>query len=84
MKNNNNIRKIRMSRNLTQMQLSHRSGVQQTRISGYENGIVPLVTTALQIARALRTSVESIWPFPGKAGLQNKARAAARRKGMAA
>lgn len=58
----NNLQKIRWDKNLSQKQLSLKSGVPQSVISSVENGLTtPSLTTALRLAKALEISVEDIF-----------------------
>ena len=56
-----NIKKIRKSKGLSQIQLSKISKVAQSSISEYETGgVEPNLRTLIRLAKALGVSVESI------------------------
>jgi transcriptional regulator with XRE-family HTH domain len=59
------IRKVRAEKGMTQAQLSRKSGVSRTTISGLETGKITVTTTAtlIKIADALETTVDAIF-FP--------------------
>jgi transcriptional regulator with XRE-family HTH domain len=55
------VRELRKKRGLTQVQLSERCGVPQSRISAIEKGAhVPNVETVLRLAGALRCRVAAL------------------------
>lgn len=57
------IKEKRKEKNMTQEELSAKSGVSRTTISGLENGTVRATTskTLLKLARALDTTVDQIF-----------------------
>jgi transcriptional regulator with XRE-family HTH domain len=57
------IRKVRAEKGMTQAQLSRKSGVSRTTISGLETGKITVTTTAtlIKIADALETTVDAIF-----------------------
>lgn len=57
------IREKRKEKNMTQEELSAKSGVSRTTISGLENGTVRATSskTLLKLARALDTTVDQIF-----------------------
>lgn len=60
----NNLKQIRQLRGLTQMQLSNKSGIPRTTIASIEQGALPNVLIAVQLAHSLDVSVEDIFPLP--------------------
>lgn len=56
------VKKYRMAAGLTLTQLAERSGVPVSTIADIERGSEPKVITAILIARALKKSVEQLWP----------------------
>ena len=58
----NNLRKIRESQGLTQVELGKLSGINPTTISHYENRAEPKMENRLKLARALKCGVLDIWP----------------------
>ena len=61
----NRLREERTKRNLTQAELAERVGVSRKTINTVENGIfIPSTVLALRLARALKTSVESLFELP--------------------
>jgi len=57
----NNVKKYRQAAGLTLNQLSELSGIPVSTLNDIERGAEPRVVTALQLARALNTSVEKLW-----------------------
>ncbi len=58
----NQLREVRMSRNLTQEELARAVGVTRQSIIAIEKGkYVPSVRLALELARALQTPLENIF-----------------------
>ncbi len=61
----NHLREERARRNLTQADLASVVGVSRKTINTVENGVfVPSTVLALQLARALKTTVESLFELP--------------------
>jgi len=61
----NNLREERARRNLTQADLATLVGVSRKTINTVENSVfIPSTVLALQLARALKTSVESLFQLP--------------------
>lgn len=61
----NKLREERARRNLTQADLATLVGVSRKTINTVENGVfIPSTVLALQLARALRTTVESLFELP--------------------
>jgi len=61
----NNLREERARRNLTQADLASLVGVSRKTINTVENGVfIPSTVLALQLARALKTHVESLFELP--------------------
>ena len=61
----NNLREERARRNLTQADLATLVGVSRTTINTVENSVfIPSTVLALQLARALKTTVESLFQLP--------------------
>jgi len=59
------LREMRTEAGLTQAQLAEMIGVSRKTINTVENGVfVPSTTLALKLARALKTSVESLFFLP--------------------
>jgi putative transcriptional regulator len=62
---NNNLREERARRNLTQADLATLVGVSRKTINTVENSVfIPSTVLALQLARALKTTVESLFQLP--------------------
>jgi putative transcriptional regulator len=63
----NQLREHRAKHNLTQAELAERVGVSRKTINTVENGIfIPSTVLALQLARALDTSVEALFALPAE------------------
>ena len=63
----NQLREHRVKHNLTQAELAERVGVSRKTINTVENGIfIPSTVLALQLARALETSVEALFALPAE------------------
>ncbi|HEY6089339.1 MAG TPA: helix-turn-helix transcriptional regulator [Gemmatimonadaceae bacterium] len=63
----NRLREERARRNLTQADLAELVGVSRKTINTVENGVfVPSTVLALQLAKALKTSVESLFELPDR------------------
>ena len=61
----NRLREERARRNLTQADLATMVGVSRKTINTVENGVfIPSTVLALRLARALGTSVESLFQLP--------------------
>lgn len=61
----NRLRELRTKRNLTQAELAEKVGVSRKTINTVENGIfIPSTVLALRLARALGTSVETVFSLP--------------------
>ena len=61
----NRLREERARRNLTQADLASLVGVSRKTINTVENGVfVPSTVLALQLAHALKTTVESLFELP--------------------
>jgi len=61
----NRLREERARRNLTQADLASLVGVSRKTINTVENGVfVPSTVLALQLAQALKTTVESLFELP--------------------
>ena len=60
---NNNVKKYRLSARLTLNQLAELSGVPVSTINDIEHGAEPRVLTAIYLAKALKTRVETLWPI---------------------
>ena len=61
----NNLREERARRNITQADLASLVGVSRKTINTVENGVfIPSTVLALQLARALKTNVESLFELP--------------------
>ena len=58
----NLVKKVRLLEKMTLEDLSEACGVPVSTISDIERGAEPRVSTAIHIARALKTSVEHLWP----------------------
>lgn len=56
------LRAARKGAGLSQVQLAERAGVPQSNISRFEQGKQPFVDDAVRLARALDTTVESLFP----------------------
>ena len=62
---NNKLREERARRNLTQADLAEMVGVSRKTINTVENGVfIPSTVLALQLARALETTVEDLFQLP--------------------
>ena len=62
----NRIAEMRRARGITQERLARMLGVSRQQVSDWERGIsIPLATTAIEIARALGTTVEALYPPMG-------------------
>jgi putative transcriptional regulator len=62
---NNRLREERARRGLTQADLATLVGVSRKTINTVENGVfIPSTVLALRLARALRTTVESLFQLP--------------------
>lgn len=56
------LKKRREELNLTQKQVAERCGIKESHYQGYENDRhAPIVSMAIKIAKALETTVESLW-----------------------
>jgi putative transcriptional regulator len=65
----NRIREARARLDLTQADLATMAGVSRKTINTVENGVfIPSTVLALRLARALGTSVESLFQLPDTAG----------------
>ena len=61
----NRLREERARRNLTQADLASLVGVSRKTINTVENGVfVPSTVMALQLAQALKTTVQSLFELP--------------------
>lgn len=61
----NRLRMLRAERRLTQMLLSRKSGIQSSRISLIENGLVePRPHECERLARALKVDIAEVFPPP--------------------
>ncbi|HKC81018.1 MAG TPA: helix-turn-helix transcriptional regulator [Gemmatimonadaceae bacterium] len=61
----NQLREERARRNLTQADLATLVGVSRKTINTVENGVfIPSTVLALELARALKTTVESLFQLP--------------------
>jgi len=61
----NRLREERARRDLTQVDLATLVGVSRKTINTVENGVfIPSTVLALRLARALRTTVESLFQLP--------------------
>ena len=58
----NNVKKYRQAAMLTLGQLAELSGVPISTINDIEHGAEPRVVTAIYLAKALKSSVEKLWP----------------------
>lgn len=58
----NLVRQFRQAAGLTLTQLAVLSGLAVSTINDIEHGAEPRVVTAIYLARALKTSVEQLWP----------------------
>ncbi|MBN1546013.1 MAG: helix-turn-helix transcriptional regulator [Syntrophaceae bacterium] len=64
----NNLKEIRFFNNVSQALLALETGIQQARISLIENSlVVPRPDEKQKIAKALRVSIEDIFPEVGNA-----------------
>jgi putative transcriptional regulator len=62
---NNRLREERALRNLTQAELAEMVGVSRKTINTVENGVfIPSTVLALQLAEALKTTVETLFQLP--------------------
>ena len=62
---NNRLREERVSRDLTQADLAELIGVSRKTINTVENGVfIPSTVLALQLAKALGTTVEALFSLP--------------------
>ena len=62
---NNRLREERARRDLTQADLAELVGVSRKTINTVENGVfIPSTVLALQLARALETTVEALFQLP--------------------
>ena len=59
----NRVKEYRKAAKLTLVQLSGRAGLPVSTINDIEHGAEPRVVTAIYLAKALRTSVELLWPI---------------------
>ena len=57
----NQVKKYRKAAGLTLAQLEKLSGIPLSTINDIEHGAEPRVITAIQLAKALETSVEKLW-----------------------
>ena len=63
----NRLREERARRNLTQADLAELVGVSRKTINTVENSVfIPSTVLALQLAKALKTSVESLFELPDR------------------
>ena len=61
----NRLRELRAERDLTQAALAEAVGVSRKTINTVENGVfIPSTVLALQLARALDTTVEALFQLP--------------------
>lgn len=58
----NKVKKYRQAAMLTLGQLAELSGVPISTINDIEHGAEPRVVTAIYLAKALKSSVEKLWP----------------------
>lgn len=58
----NKVKKYRQAAMLTLGQLAVLSGVPISTINDIEHGAEPRVVTAIYLAKALKSSVEKLWP----------------------
>lgn len=58
----NYVKKYRQLLSLTLVQLADLSGVPVSTINDIEHGAEPRVLTAIYLAKALRVTVEKLWP----------------------
>lgn len=59
----NFVKKYRQKAGLTLNQLAELSGIPVSTINDIEHGAEPRVITALLLAKALKVSVERLWPI---------------------
>lgn len=59
----NDLKKYRQAAGLTLKQLAGLSGIPVSTIEDIEHGAEPRVVTALRLAKALKVSVETLWPM---------------------
>lgn len=57
----NQVKKYRQAAGLTLNQLSELSGIPVSTLNDIEHGAEPRVVTAIQLAQALKISVERLW-----------------------
>ncbi len=55
------LREARLEAGLSQQSLAERVGVRQPHVARWESGALPRVDTAVQLASALSTTVETLW-----------------------
>lgn len=58
----NRVKEYRQAARLTLTELAELSGVPVSTINDIEHGAEPRVITAISIAKALKISVERLWP----------------------
>lgn len=58
----NRIKQYRQAAGLTLAQLAELSGIPVSTINDIERGAEPRVVTAINLAKALKVSVEKLWP----------------------
>lgn len=58
----NRVKEYRQAARLTLTELSEKSGVPVSTINDIEHGAEPRVITAISIAKALKVTVERLWP----------------------
>lgn len=58
----NRVKEYRLAARLTLTELTEKSGVPVSTINDIEHGAEPRVITAICIAKALKISVERLWP----------------------
>lgn len=58
----NRVKEYRQAARLTLTELAEMSGVPVSTINDIEHGAEPRVITAISIAKALKISVERLWP----------------------
>ena len=58
----NRVKEYRQAARLTLTELAEMSGVPVSTINDIEHGAEPRVITAIYIAKALKISVERLWP----------------------
>ena len=57
----NSVKQVRLRRKMTLEDLSAASGIPISTLSDIERGAEPRVSTAIRIAKALKTTVEQLW-----------------------